>query len=661
MPRMHATRSIRSPRLLGRLPTSLFLVGLAVSGTATPLRAIQGGAPGTPAPPRPELCRQVQPELDRRIARHRVDDPARLARIRGLVSRLQAAAARPGLRLDVILMGMDEMNAFATPCDQILVTVPMLEWLDEVAAGRSADRPEASTEELADAYLAAILGHELAHITLGHTGALMEEPLAALGRADGEAAEAGEAEGDADDPAAGERAGEERALPGADVARARDSQEVELEADRAGALYLLRAGWEIQHAMDFHRALDRLVREEGCVYCLAATSYLSSHPRPSTREAALEGYRAELKLHQTRYDDALSLITHNVELDLAIRLLDEVLRDFPDLGDARHAQAVAHHLKWLNTAPVQGLRVRASVPTYGARFLPGIRGGAGDLQLLDRARRAYERVLAREEFPYSVSNLAVLEAYAGRAASARYRARRAAEVEPEDPAVLNNLGVVRYVTGEYEEAREAFERALETEEGADNPPLVFNLGVTLRELGRPEATRWLLRYLEEDSGSSWARLARTMVRGRGAEPTASEVPAPALAGIPLRASPDSVETLLDREADRKLDTGLQLVWDYRDEGLLVAIDRREGVTFVKLRKAGAPGVYGVRVGDPVASLAERLSATWGGAGGDQVGTRDFSSLGDDLRLFHPGPEAGWVLSVGDRDGTISSLAVSRLP
>jgi len=52
---------------------------------------------------------------------------------------------------------------------------------------------------------------------------------------------------------------------------------------------------EIQYAMDYWRANDSTQREEGSPYQLMASTYLSSHPRASTREAALEAFRGKLK------------------------------------------------------------------------------------------------------------------------------------------------------------------------------------------------------------------------------------------------------------------------------------------------------------------------------------------------------------------------------
>src|SRR5258706_306917 len=109
----------------------------------------------------------------------------------------------------------------------------------------------------------------------------------------------------------------------------------ETAADQLGSLYLLRAGWEIQDAMNLMRKLDQWERSQNEA-SLRSLSWVTDHPRSSAREAALEGFRAKLKLHQAEFDDALTLVKNDVMLDSAVAMLDRVLIDFPGLVAARH-------------------------------------------------------------------------------------------------------------------------------------------------------------------------------------------------------------------------------------------------------------------------------------------------------------------------------------
>ena len=110
----------------------------------------------------------------------------------------------------------------------------------------------------------------------------------------------------------------------------------------------------------------------------------------------LEMFRGELKLHQGHLDDALVLIQHNVALEQAVGLLELVLEDFPSLVAARHARGTAYHQMWLNTVPLQTQRLRTSLSTYNAHFLPLVRGVCGRVRRCRSVRAAQAAPKARD-------------------------------------------------------------------------------------------------------------------------------------------------------------------------------------------------------------------------------------------------------------------------
>src|SRR5205814_8255757 len=111
------------------------------------------------------------------------------------------------------------------------------------ASGQPSDSASVHARYLA--YLAAVLGHELAHATLGHPDSTLDVavrtmPRRVLGTG----------------PAAIEARVRELLADSAFMARQRRARGNELAADQLGALYLLRAGWEIQDAMNLMRQFD---------------------------------------------------------------------------------------------------------------------------------------------------------------------------------------------------------------------------------------------------------------------------------------------------------------------------------------------------------------------------------------------------------------------
>jgi predicted Zn-dependent protease len=531
-----------------------------------------------------------------------VEEPAWQRAISDILGRLRFGTADPTLELRPAVLGNPEINASAVPGGVMIINAGLLAWLDSLGRlevpGNTAGQGQRSR-----AYLAAVLAHETAHITLHHTDQIIDAmrrqlPLASRDQP-------------VRDPAMLER--EIRFDPDT-LAAFHRIRSLELAADSMGALYLLRAGWEIQNMMDL---LRRLEATEGPGGALVAT-YLRNHPRGSTREAMLESLRGRLKLNQGRLDDALALINTNTELKLAVALLDSVLVDFPALLAAQHARAAAYHRMWLNTVSVRNLQVRGSLYTYGARILPGIRGAGipGDTVLHARARAAYQAVLRREELPGTLSNLALLDAYAGRNSAALQGAGRALELVPDDPQLLNNLGVVRFLSGDRAGALDAFRRTLALQGSDEDPAVVFNLGKTQAVLQDPAARATLQGYLGFGERSAWADEAAALL-GRAPAAPESTGPAPkppVVQGVSPGMSGGEVIRVLGPPAGRAQQSQGQ-IWHYPALGLSVGIswaDREEAglgghVRFVALLRAEAGEVDGIRVGTSLTVARQR----WG--------------------------------------------------
>ena len=538
-----------------------------------------------------------QAVLSAQVARFgRVSDPAWDKAISGVLSKLERATGFPGLQVGYVVVGNAEQNAAAVPGAKLVVNAGILRLLQDLAA-KVTNIPTARRERFT-AFLAAVLSHEIAHITLGHTDSL----LATVTRL---ASEAGAPDSALRDPLSYRSVARDSAVT---LEMLQHSRERELAADRVGGLYLLRAGWTIQTAMDLFRALDSLERKDPSFY--ESLTYVRTHPRASTREAGLEAFRAQLKSLQADYDDALTLIRTNVALEAAVILLDTVLAYFPEMEPALHARGTAYHQLWLETVPVPIQQARASLTTYSFRFLPMIRGVPGNLSLYAAARNDYVAVLAHEPLGLTAVQLALLEAYAGDCPKASQRAQEAAVSDSQSPAVANNRGVVLLVCNRPADALQAFERAQRLTGSQPVSAFLFNTARAMKGVGDPRAGSLFKKYLTMDSASEWTAEARRQLgveaaerAGEGPAPRASD--APRIQGVGLGDPIDKVHAAWGSPTSAKGDSLAFL--SYPTRGVSLAVSPSRGVVFIALLNREAGAVDGIRVGDPVVAARAR----WG--------------------------------------------------
>jgi predicted Zn-dependent protease len=94
-----------------------------------------------------------------------------------VLGRIERAAGYGGLRVKVTLVNNTDVNAGATPGGYLLVNAGLLALLERLAQKASPNDLAAQKERFIG-YVAAILSHEVAHITLGHTDSLMSRLVA---------------------------------------------------------------------------------------------------------------------------------------------------------------------------------------------------------------------------------------------------------------------------------------------------------------------------------------------------------------------------------------------------------------------------------------------------------------------------------------------------
>jgi Zn-dependent protease with chaperone function len=550
-----------------------------VSATASPAAA-QVATPGYTAA---EIGTAV---VSAEIARYgRVSDAAWDREISMVLSKIAPATGYPGLAVRYVVVGNRDVNAAAIPGGFIIINAGLVRILDTLALSQGSSI--AARQSLRSAYLAAVLSHEIAHITLGHTDTLAAR-VSHFATSIGAQATSG------DSALALQRVVEDSAPTLEDLAQ---SRERELAADQVGALYMLRAGWSIQVPMNLMRAFDSLERADPRFF--ATVTYVRSHPRASSREAMLESFRARLKLLQADYDDALSLIAANVALPTAISLLDTMVTYFPHMAPALHARGTAYHQLWLNTVPVPAQQLRASLTTYAFRFLPLIRGSLGDMTLYKSARDNYLAALQTDPLPKTLAQQGLLDAYAGDCASAESRTAQAIVGDTASSSVANDRGVVLYLCGKLPGALWAFQRADKLAAGM-SAAAVFNLASALQRNGDARANEVFRRYLSLDAESEWSALARAALGESGGAKSAS-TPNAALA-TPPTVQGMAFGTLLSAVTKRwgmpTTSTGDSVViLTYADRGVRLAVHKTRGVVAVGLLTRDAGSIAGLRVGD----------------------------------------------------------------
>lgn len=590
-----------------RTASAYVFVALAISSvSAGRVSAQQGLAPNTGgAMTAMELRSITDGAITSAVRRFGRDtDPKRREDIGGLIAEMQRTVGYDTHPLKWEIVMDSSLNASAIPGGGMLINVGLSLYCDEYA-GRKANNVAAAKRRAYMGCLAAVIGHEFGHLELGHT----ENVRGTMAR----------------------RQEMQRRLRQATsiTAVVRDSvlmaatsyeRNQELEADRAGAVYALRTGYEVQDAIDLFDSMD--ADERTSRGWRNRITWTGGHPRAAERVAMLEIARGQLKLLQRDFDDALALIQAEELPDSSLAMLDRVLAAFPTLQAAQHARAVVLAQQWLAGASPAELRVRPMLPAYDARFMGQVRGASSTQGVAARrpAREAFTQLYARDAHPYTLANLAVIEAFDGDMPAALEKAALAAQRAPTDAAVLNNYAVVLFLANRNTEARDVLARAAR---GSEIPRAVgFNQARVALALGDKNAARgFATRYLAADRRSVWVSEAQAILREAGSDggtspsgqpttpvagPATASAPAPTVAGVDLGATRSRIIAALG-EPEGGADAARN-VWRYPARGIVIVLDAEATVKVIVVERREGGAVNGVTVGETWASVRQRVGA-----------------------------------------------------
>ena len=207
-----------------------------------------------------EIGRKYAPEIEKQLG-GKIDNPSLQNYIDSVGQRIARISHRPNWEYHFVAVEHKSINAFALPGGYIFVTKGMLEKL--------------TTE----AQLAALLAHEIVHITARHSSAAMSREMGISFVFLGLSVAGAEIPQDAS-----RAAGIALQLIGLKYSR-----EHEREADVAGLDYMVVAGYNPHGAVE----LQQMLQEQDNV---RPAEFLSSHPSPKNRIISLN---ARI---QTRYD-----------------------------------------------------------------------------------------------------------------------------------------------------------------------------------------------------------------------------------------------------------------------------------------------------------------------------------------------------------------------
>ena len=262
----HIAKGLRTGMRNGLLAASLLALSACTSLTGTNVAVSQTGDSPAPTvvpegtePDDVVIGRREHPRIIAAYGGVYSDRPAEIMVAR-IVSRLLAAANQPNAQFQVTILDSSEVNAFALPGGYIYVTRGIL--------ALASDTSE----------LAAVLAHEIAHVTLRHARARTDRTRTTeiVDRVI-----TGVFGGDTSTDATANRTRQSMAAFG---------QNQELEADREGIKFAGKAGYDPQAAARFLGVMSRFATfsagENG------GAGFLSSHPStPARIEKAMETAR----------------------------------------------------------------------------------------------------------------------------------------------------------------------------------------------------------------------------------------------------------------------------------------------------------------------------------------------------------------------------------
>ena len=409
-----------------------------------------------------------------------------------------------------IVINTEKTNAFSLPGGKIIISTGLL---GDITADGKIDV----------GMFAAILGHEIAHVRMHHTLAALRNSASMtwiidnLSRLDSETTT---------------RWTEEQKSRTGEMARARFTREQEFEADQMGSLYAALADY----------GFDGLVRwaqlELKTNGDTSQTEYLPArrvdgevlaedHPAFSERIAKVRSFQARLLNIAGEFTWGNEMLRVG-NLNKAIECFKDVVAVFPNCFEAWNNLGKAYHLRYLQGRKVADLKFQAQLVDYSRDVRDIVRGSSGLHSAIQAYRRAKELDPAKTGVRLNLATALLHDAQTNRAgrgddlSEAGLLLNALLAKQPDNPQFLNAKAILLHenkAAGEGGRRNEAdVEDLFRKAATRSYLPAQFNLAVAQIENGHvDDGIAGLKQYLQYDSSSRWAALARATLQAKHAE------------------------------------------------------------------------------------------------------------------------------------------------
>lgn len=362
----------------------------------------------------------------------------------GIVMRIHQNSHTPDMRIDFHLLNSSVVNAFALP--------------GHVYATRGF---VAKVEN--EAQFAAVMGHELAHVSAGHVAQQMSRQtissvgLSMVGLALGDTAVA--------------QGAMQAAQLGTGLINLSYSRAQERQADRAGTYYAALSGWDPRAALEVQKLIHDIEQQEQSVLA----KYLSTHPPLSERLDAIKSAIREKDMQ--RYVQSGGLFKERWESKTAE--MQKIHEAYKPYNEGEKALANENAKKALQKAEEAiGMR-KDQAPFYR------LKGDA--LQKLgktEEARKAYQKALELDEdYAQTRVSMGELKLRQGQNEEAVRQFEKALQNYPSSVAAHWGLGQAKMNLGQYGEAADSLERV--TSAAPKVPQPHYLLAACYERTGRP--------------------------------------------------------------------------------------------------------------------------------------------------------------------------------
>ncbi|MCD6415480.1 MAG: M48 family metalloprotease [Planctomycetes bacterium] len=372
-------------------------------------------------------------------------DPDLNSYLGSIVTRLHECSHRPYLPVEFTMLNTSIINAFALPA-HVYATRGFLARLEN------------------EAQFAAVMGHELGHVSAGHTAkrltnnVLVSLGFTLVGSAAGESAQAA-------------RLATTAGQAGITLLGLSYSREQERQADRLGAYYMALAGWDPAQAVGMQELLHSFNEREPS----ALDNYLSTHPPKDDRIREIRAVIQEKSL-SGRYMQGDGVYAGRWNRRLRrLRAVDEAFKPYDRgmklLRERKCDQALG--------AAREALAIRNDQAQFFRLEGDALLG----LGRLEKAREAYRAALDCDN-RYAPAKLGLgraLEESGDRAAAER-QFEEVVHDWPGGPQGYLELGLVRMRQGEYAEAIPALSKVAQAAPAAG--PVHYDLALCYDRIGQ---------------------------------------------------------------------------------------------------------------------------------------------------------------------------------